>query len=123
MSDDRAGFSWRRWLARALAPLARHLLNRLLEREKMDWLKLQHLELDPPSHRLVATLLLEGEADPVTVTLHYRVEETGIMAERVETSKPWLGKLAMQWRDSLNAALAEQAASHPTAFGMLRKLL
>lgn len=108
---------------RLLAWLARWLLHRRLEKAGMDWVKIEHLEVDPPAKRITALLRLEGEAEPVRLVLHYRNDADRLVAERVEVSKPWAQNLAMQWLDDINAQAAKSQAENPAIAKLLRALL
>ena len=106
-----------------LAWLARWLLHRRLEKAGMDWVKIEHLEVDPPNKRITALLRLEGEAEPVRLVLYYRADADRLVAERVEVSKPWAQKLAMQWLDDINAQAARTQAENPAIAKLLRAML
>jgi len=45
------------------------------------------------------------------------------VAERVEVSKPWAQKLAMQWLDDINAQAARTQAENPAIAKLLRAML
>lgn len=60
----------------------------------IDWLKLQSLHLDRATKTLDAEVVLEGESEPVRLSVHYSLDGGDIVVGSVQTSKPWMSRLA-----------------------------
>ncbi len=67
-------------------------LQARLEASGLDWVKLETLEFSRSERRVKVTVMLEGETQPITVSLLYSVDAafTFLMVQEVQASRRWV---------------------------------
>ncbi|CAN5229551.1 hypothetical protein BH23VER1_BH23VER1_06880 [soil metagenome] len=75
-------------------PIIKKAVEAKLALEGIDWVKLQSIKLDRVNRTIDATIVLEGEPEPVGVTARYTLAGDLITLVSLETTKPWLTKAA-----------------------------
>ncbi|MDG2126278.1 MAG: hypothetical protein P8J87_21430 [Verrucomicrobiales bacterium] len=63
-----------------------------LTAEGIDWATLDHLEIDKSNKEVHATVTLEGEPEPVSVTATYSLGADTLQLLTASSTKPWLSK-------------------------------
>ena len=73
-------------------PVIRKAVDAKLKQWGVDWAKVDSLVIRSADKSVFATLLLEGEPEPIELTALYRLEGDELMIENVEASKVWMSK-------------------------------
>ena len=63
-----------------------------LASEGIDWATVDHLEIDKTNKAVHATVTLEGEPEPVSVTATYSLGADTLQLLTATSTKPWLSK-------------------------------
>ncbi len=79
---------------KAINPIIKKAVDAKLALEGIDWIILQTLTLDKANKTASATVLLEGETVPITVTAHYKIDGDTLTLLSLDTTRPWLTKAA-----------------------------
>ena len=73
-------------------PIVRKALDAKLQNLGVDWLKVETLVIRSADRSVFATITLEGEAEPIELTMLYELEGNDIVIESLEASKAWMSK-------------------------------
>ena len=72
----------------------------------VDWLKVESLAIQSSERAIIATVSLDGESEHVEVTMLYRLGDSALHIEEVETSRSWMTK-------AMELILAERGNEFP----------
>jgi len=61
----------------------------------IDWAKVEAVTFSKEDHLVHVTMALEGEDQPVTAMVNYRVEDEELHVESIETSRRWMTEAAL----------------------------
>ncbi len=91
-------------------------LTALIEKKLAGAGTVEHVELDKQQRSIQVTLLLEGESEPLLVSLEgYRLEEqhgrTKIVFERTTASRRWMAVLLQEYGQEFSFLVPEKYAS------------
>jgi hypothetical protein len=92
--------------------LLRKAIETRIATSGLTWVKLQHFELKSAEKRVAVTVMLEGEPELVTVTVHYAVEALEVVLHGVETNRKWM-------TEALSMALLRHGGRIPLPPGMV----
>ncbi|MCB1097087.1 MAG: hypothetical protein KDN22_16055 [Verrucomicrobiae bacterium] len=92
-------------------PVIQKALDAKLGQLGIDWLKVDSLVIRSADKSVFATVSLDGEAEPVELTVLYKLEGDQLVVENVEASKPWMSK-------ALQLALDTKGSSFTLPTGM-----
>ena len=56
----------------------------------LGWIKLQSLSLNSPQHRLLASVQLAGESQPLNITADYVVRDQCLHLTKLATDRAWM---------------------------------
>ena len=101
-------------------PIIRKALETKLDRFGIDWLKVESLDIRPADKAVFAVVSLDGESDPVELTVLYKLDGDDFVIDEVEASRVWMSK-------ALGLALSAKGNRFPLPSGLpgmaVRRLL
>lgn len=105
--------------------MATQVARLALNRQELDWAKVDRVAIDRRTKAISATLLLAGEEHPLELRGAYVERDGRIVIVQLSFSRPWMDGATRDFRllETINGQLAELQDSHPLARRLAALLL